>query len=182
MQKELKASLEHAKKQDIRNPVMTYLDKEEIFETSPLFKKYFTDMKKDHHKFTLIKVTLTPSYQHHPHIDNLYLNQTAPVPPDQTHWCLAFNFPIENCDDTFTAFYKCTGPDTIIHETILPKKPQYGTYRKLEKSQLVEIDRYYLTRPVVINSSVPHNINNNDYSVRISLNVRLSPDPWDIVQ
>lgn len=180
---ELREYFKNITTQDIRNKTMSYLNKDEVFERCPLFRQYFEKIGKTKNKFVIIKLVLPPNYYHHPHIDNLYLHQLEPSYPNTTNFCLAFNFPIENCDDTYTIFYKYHGENLNILETIdVPDKPSFGVYRKLDPEQLEEIDRYYLDRPVLINTSVPHNINNTAYSTRITLNIRLAPDPWDLTK
>ena len=87
----------------------------------------------------------------------------------------AINFPIYNCKDTYTCFYKVLNnaePKTIVQEHGDP-------YFDYDLKDLEEIDRLYLHKAAVFNTQVPHGVINNTDETRIVLSVRFKT-PIDI--
>ena len=80
----------------------------------------------------------------------------------------AINFPIYNCKDTYTCFYKILNnaePRTIVQEHGDP-------YLDYDPTDLEEIDRMYLHKAAVFNTQVPHGVINDTDETRIILSVR----------
>lgn len=87
------------------------------------------------------------------------------------------NFPIENCDETYTIFYK---------NTYIPK---HGTndngvpYLRFYLDQCEEMARYELTTPTALLVNIPHTIERtNKTDPRISVSVGFVTDPWHLLQ
>lgn len=88
---------------------------------------------------------------------------------------LALNFPIENCEETETIFYKTESPLKIK----LLTKPNGVIYKSILNTDWKEIGRYTLDSPVFLNTHVPHKIVNHGQNRRIALSIRFDPDPWE---
>lgn len=189
IESELKSYIKNIKKVDVREPTVEdstrlfYLDNTEVFYNCPAFEKYFSRICKNHNKIVMIKYSFPSGYNHVPHLDNAeYYNQFQPPAEGITKWSLGLNFPIENCENTYTAFYAPKNGQVNITKVIKrPDKPQWGVYRELDAEDLLEIDRYWLTKPILINTSVPHNVVNNSGKTRVAITVRLNPDPWELI-
>lgn len=94
-----------------------------------------------------------------------------------TSGCVSLNFGIQNYTETPVIFYEyIRGPKQYIP---LPD-PSEGSYIFYAESELKEIDRYVLDRPVIMNNTVPHSIYNNTQDIRISISFRFTQDPWHL--
>lgn len=90
---------------------------------------------------------------------------------------LALNFPISNCEDSYTEFYE------------IPKNSLIITKKKenvLSKSIIAEsfgncITKYNLNSAVIINTHRPHKIVCANTKKRICLSIRFMKDPWHLV-
>jgi hypothetical protein len=109
------------------------------------------------------------------HVDNWIEN---PVYTKSTisKYVLAINIPIKNTEGTYTAFYEyIDGP---------VKNMEFGQhniiYRYYGKATLKEIDRYALSKPVILNTTVPHSVINNTDKDRFALTFRFEKDPWHL--
>jgi hypothetical protein len=109
------------------------------------------------------------------HVDNWVEN---PVWNKSTvsKYVLAVNIPIKNTEGTYTNFYEYVdGP---------VKNMEFGrhniTYRFYGKANLKEIDRYSLSKPVILNTTVPHSVINNTNKDRFALTFRFEKDPWHL--
>jgi hypothetical protein len=110
------------------------------------------------------------------HVDR---NIEPPLVQGESSGCLAINFGIQNQADTPVIFYEyISGPKEYFS---LPD-PAEGSYIFYAKSELKEIDRYLLTTPALINTTVPHSIYNNTDKTRISVTFRFNSDPWHLTQ
>jgi hypothetical protein len=83
----------------------------------------------------------------------------------------ALNFPIANCDVTYTAFYKQT-ERTVPRFQIHPVND--FPYYKFELDELEEADRLYLTQPAFFNTQEIHGAVNNSDQDRLVLTVRFN--------
>jgi hypothetical protein len=83
---------------------------------------------------------------------------------DENHVPCRINIPLFNCDNSVTSFYKCSG----LH--LAGTQPNGMKFEKINGSKCVQVDQFYLTRPVLFRVGVPHNIVrfNNPTTVRIS--------------
>lgn len=82
----------------------------------------------------------------------------------------SFNIPILNCENTFTAFYKCnTGPTMTYTSNNLP----YFIYNE---EDCVEVHRIEMNQPHLINIKVPHTAINDTDKGRMTLSIRFDPE------
>ena len=87
---------------------------------------------------------------------------------------LAINFPIINCENTFTSFYK-----TINENKILTKLDNGITYWTFDtNTQYEEIDRFVLDGAVLFNTKIPHQVSNPTENPRYSASFRFKEDPY----
>ena len=187
---ELTRYLPNMKNYELREPTetdntrLTYLNKQETFSECPSLRDYFKSIGKHNHKMSIIKFIIKPYFDHIPHVDNAeYYNLSEPPAGGFTKWCLGFNFPLENCDNTYTCFYKTKTNDITVNQTIdRPDKPHFGVYRRIDSDDLVEIDRYYLNKPILINTSVPHRVVNENLTERVAITIRINPDAWELTK
>jgi hypothetical protein len=98
-----------------------------------------------------------------PHID---------VMPDGTG-NIALNFPIENCDNTYTLMYELVKGEKIINS--LPDGTLYSKFS--DNSEFKEVSKFYLNNPTFFNTSVPHKVINNTDANRLSLSIRFENNP-----
>ena len=99
------------------------------------------------------------------------------IGPCESRGCLSLNFNIQNGDITTVFLYEyISGPKTIVD---LPDRSE-GSYIFYSGADLKEIGKYCLTKPVLMNNTVPHAIVNNTDATRISLSFRFSSDPWEL--
>ncbi|NBX48506.1 hypothetical protein EBT25_00970 [bacterium] len=87
---------------------------------------------------------------------------------------LALNIPLANCDQSTTRFWRCT-PSSEKESQIAPTQNSYKSWQKEECEYLTE---YCLTRPVLIDTEVPHCIENFGSKRRVSISIRFKEDPW----
>jgi hypothetical protein len=109
----------------------------------------------------------------YPLLSNVY--NIYPLPPrceiplhiDSSRGC-AFNIPIQGTEGTHTVFYKEDGPLKLEYD----EKRIYN----LVKSPVIEVFRSTLTKPLLINNTVPHKVTNNKNTMRLTLSWSLNPD------
>jgi hypothetical protein len=90
-----------------------------------------------------------------------------PLHIDSSRSC-ALNIPIRGTEDTYTIFYKEDGP----------LKLEYDDKRiyNLVKSPVVEVFRSTLTKPLLINNTIPHKVTNHKNTMRLTLSWSLQLD------
>lgn len=90
---------------------------------------------------------------------------------------LALNFPIENCQDTYTELYKI--PEKYIEVV----REKHGVLSKsiISKNFGHCVARYQLSNAVLINTHQPHKIICNHENRRICLSFRFIEDPWHLI-
>lgn len=89
----------------------------------------------------------------------------------------AINFPIYNCKDTYTCFYKILNnaqPNRITQSHGDP-------YFDYDVKDIEEVDRLYLHKAAVFDTQSPHGVINNTNEPRIILSVRFHT-PIDITK
>lgn len=81
------------------------------------------------------------------------------------------NFPVLNCEDTETKFFRTKDTSTLVSQ------PNGNVLYKLDPLTCEEIDHYYLNQAVVVNVLQPHQVvlNSKKYP-RISCTVRFNED------
>jgi hypothetical protein len=90
---------------------------------------------------------------------------------------LALNFPVVNCDNSYTSLYKInSGVAKMI------KMTNGLTHISFNKCDFTEIDRFYLKENAVLfNTKIPHNVINLSDKLRIAVSFRFVRDPWSLV-
>jgi hypothetical protein len=96
-----------------------------------------------------------------------------PIHTDMGHaQALALNFPVYNCDKVYTGFYKSK---EMLEDLEIVKTP--AALLDIYPTHLMEeFDRYYLTQPAIINTSVPHTVVNLTDDIRLAVSVRWETD------
>jgi hypothetical protein len=91
---------------------------------------------------------------------------------DQNAVPCRINIPLFNCENSETRFYKCSGmPEPGV-------QPNGMKFEKIDESRCIQVDQFYLTRPVLFRVGVPHSIVrfNNPSSIRISCTMEPNKD------
>jgi hypothetical protein len=150
----------------------TELPINELLTKSPTLSSWFETMNC---KPTYSYMIRTPvgSNKDNAHVDNWVEN---PVENTSSEYALAINIPIKNTEDTHTEFYEyIDGP---------VKNMEFGShniiYSFYGKANLKEIDRFSLTKPAILNTTVPHSVINNTDKDRFALTFRFKKDPWHL--
>jgi hypothetical protein len=90
---------------------------------------------------------------------------------DNTVVPIRINFPILNCEDTETRYFKTTGEPTSRDQ------PNGNGYRQFHKDDCELVDSFKLTQPVVMRVTEPHQvILHHDRFPRISCTVSFKQD------
>ena len=85
---------------------------------------------------------------------------------------LALNIPLYNCDSSQTVFWISNEPRT---KDKLRSKHGYGW---INTKDCTAIDEFYLTKPVLFNHQVLHNVFNWSDKPRYAISIRFFKDPW----
>lgn len=159
----------------IRNEYIYELDIE-------LDMKYLTDlvMKKQdasvagrakHHRMVCDDPYMSSIKERYPLLSDVYniyplpSYSEIPLHIDSSRSC-AFNIPISGTENTYTVFYKEA-------ETLKLEYDEKRIYN-LVRSQVKEVFRNTLLRPLLINNTTPHKVINNKSTMRLSLSWSLS--------
>ena len=135
----------------------------EIPELKGLFNSYGLNDLRGLLIIRALPASVAPNY---PHTD------TMPSPDMK----VAINWPVLNCQDTFTAFYE-PKPDALP----VPTKLVNGLpYTKYEYNDVVETHRMRITVPTAIRYDVLHAVINNTSSVRITASFRFDSNHWEL--
>jgi hypothetical protein len=87
---------------------------------------------------------------------------------------LGLNLPVDLCDTSITRFYTSDVAGDRVVSTSIP-------HWRWSFDQLVEIDRYALTGPVITNTQRIHSVCSGVGEVRRSLSFRFDRAPWELV-
>ena len=85
---------------------------------------------------------------------------------------LALNIPLYNCESSQTVFWISNEPRT---KDKLRSKHGYGW---INTKDCTAIDEFYLTKPVLFNHQVLHNVFNWSDKPRYAISIRFFKDPW----
>ena len=94
---------------------------------------------------------------------------------DTNDTTLAINIPLENCDDSITSFWKTLMPPEM------RKTPNGFSYGFYDPRHCRKIAEFKLTRPVIFNSLVAHNVSNPTDKWRRAISLRFKTAPWHLV-
>jgi hypothetical protein len=88
---------------------------------------------------------------------------------------LALNIPLKNCENSVTDMWSCEGePVYSLTVTGIP-------YNNYNRNQCEKISRFFLTRPVIFNTKIPHSVSNFSNQPRLAISLRFKEDPWHLV-
>jgi hypothetical protein len=141
-----------------------HVDRDSFLKDCDLVKKYFDENKCEISVVATIEIP--PRSQCNLHIDSQIISS------------LAMNFPVFNCDDSYTAMYK------IINGSPSSKKLSSGlSATSFDDCDAAEISRYYLKdKAVIFNTQVPHCVFNNSDKLRYAISFRFKKDPWHLLK
>jgi hypothetical protein len=88
---------------------------------------------------------------------------------------LALNIPLKNCENSVTNMWSCEGEPTYL------ETPTGIPYNNYNKQQCEKITRFFLTRPVIFNTKIPHSVSNFSDQPRLAISLRFKEDPWELV-
>jgi len=139
-----------------------HIDKVSFLNDCKTVKKYFEDNFIEIYNIAIIEIP--PNSKSNLHIDTQINN-------------LALNFPILNCDNSYTSLYKINrGVPKIV-------KMENGlTNLSFNNCDFTEIDRFYLkNKAVLFNTKIPHRVFNLSDKPRIAVSFRFVKDPWVLI-
>lgn len=141
-----------------------FQDLEKVKQHVPLLFETFAAMGLSTINYVAVTHVIGATEHQQPHIDNVPQN-------------VRINFPIENCEGTYTVFYK--------H----PYIPKHGVndngvpYLRVYFDQSEEVARYELAGPTALMVNIPHAIvRETKVDPRISVSVGFEYDPWHLLQ
>ncbi len=88
---------------------------------------------------------------------------------------LAINIPLDNCEESITSFWQSWMP------AITDNTPNGYSYAYYDPRYCRKIDEFKLTRPIIFDTSVPHNVGNPTDKWRRAISLRFKPDPWHLI-
>lgn len=139
-----------------------HIDKNSFLEDCALVKEYFDTNNCIIHNIATIE--LPPKFHGSLHIDSQKNS-------------LALNFPVINCDDSYTSLYKI---DSGIPSVV---KMENGLTRlSFDDCDAVELTRFYLKHHAVLfNTKIPHQVFNFSDKTRLAISFRFVRDPWHLI-
>ena len=99
-------------------------------------------------------------------------------PPHVDDRVVGLNFPLLNCDDTYTVWYDAKildqpFPDYVIGSELISRA------RITDKKHAVEIDRIEANQPLWIRTNVTHRPETHHDKFRLAASIRFNPEPVD---
>lgn len=140
-----------------------HIDRDSFLKDCDLIKKYFDD--NNCMIGYIATIELPPKSQGSLHTDS-YRN------------ILAMNFPVFNCQDSYTSLYR------IINGTpYLKSFPNGLKTMSYDDCIYTEISRYHLTnKAVIFNTQIPHQVFNESDKSRLAISFRFLRDPWHLIK
>jgi hypothetical protein len=130
-----------------------------------------------HQRYVDKEPYLTQLREKYPFLSKLYnIYPTAPGYAVPIHICpnrgCALNIPIHYTDDSYTVFYE-------------PKEQLEMTYSvpriyHIIESEMIEVYRYTLTEPVIMNTKLPHGVFGGPKMTRIIMSWSIDPEYEDL--
>ena len=146
-----------------------HLDFNYVSKFLPALIQYFVDM--DLGEIERIAYVSTPP------------NSVNTVHMDQGPEVLALNFPLTDCSHSHTIFLKNNGKlkPFFVNETIDAVAGK-RKFMKFVTDDPIEIGRYTLNGPVILNVKMPHGVINEGPTLRAGISFRFKKDPWHLVE
>jgi hypothetical protein len=119
----------------------------------------FLGMEVDH----TVLIVVNPFVKKHIHIDH-------------RDYKLALNIPLKNCDNTVTEMWDCGSnkPTYALTKNNVP-------YNNYDINQCKKITEFFLTKPIIFNTKIPHSVTNFSHQPRLAISIRFKSDPWELV-
>ena len=130
-----------------------------------------------HQRYTSKEPYLTELKERYPFLSKLYnIYPTAPGYVVPIHICpnrgCALNIPIQYTEDSYTVFYE--PKDKLEMTYSIPR-----IYHIIE-SEMVEVYRYTLEYPVIMNTKLPHGVFGGPKTTRIIMSWSIDPEYEDV--
>jgi hypothetical protein len=140
-----------------------HIDKDNFLKECPSINDYFVCNNFEVNKIAIIEIPGRSESALHIDTQNNFL---------------ALNFPVINCDQSYTAFYKIVeGSPNII------KMANGLTNLNFDNCGTEELDRFYLKQNAILfNTKIPHKVFNFSDNPRLSISFRFVNDPWLLIQ
>jgi hypothetical protein len=140
------------------------IDRDCFLTDCDLIKKYFDE--KNCEISVVATVEIPPRSQCNLHVDTQIISS------------LAMNFPVLDCEDSYTSMHK------IISGVPSSKKLSSGlTALDFDDCEAAEISRYYLKdKAILFNTQIPHRVFNNSDRPRLAVSFRFVTDPWHLIK
>lgn len=145
-----------------------HLDSNYVMKFLPALKQYFTDMNMG--DIERVAYVSTPP------------NSVNAVHMDQGPETLALNFPLTDCSNSYTQFLKNNGKLVAIPliDTVNGVEEK-RKFMKFVTDDPIEVGRYTLNGPVMLNVKMPHGVVNQGPTLRAGISFRFKKDPWHLV-
>lgn len=146
-----------------------HLDSDRVMNHLPELQKYF--IKNNLGDIERIAYVSTP-----PHSTNA-------THMDQGPEILALNFPLTDCSSSYTQFLKNNGRLEAVEliDTVKGIKEK-RKFMKFVTDDPIEVGRYTLNGPVMLNIKQPHGVINHGPMLRAGISFRFKKDPWHLVE
>lgn len=139
---------------------------EEFLPYAPELTDIFQYLNVSKKNTVLAIIKVDPRLENAPHTD---------VPPGN-NLAVGLNWPIFNCEDTYTVFYKRLNDK--YNAMLLDNNEMYYCYAA---SSIEEEYRVKINKPTAIRVDVPHNIINNTNLPRYTASFRFENPPWHLL-
>lgn len=97
---------------------------------------------------------------------------TIPIHCDRG-FVYSFNIPISNCENTFVTWFSTDSEPRVV---TVRDDPNGLTYSRYDTDKCTAIERVEINSPYVLNTQVPHCVENKNNYTRIMLLCRIYPD------
>lgn len=141
-------------------------DLKEFLPYAPELAETFDYLNVNVKNTVLAIIKVDPRLKNVPHTD---------LPPGHKYG-VGLNWPIFNCEDTYTVFYKRLNDN---YETLLLDNNEMYYYYLPESIE--EEHRIKINKPTAIRVDVPHNIINNTNLPRYTASFRFENPPWHLL-
>ena len=107
---------------------------------------------------------------------NKALNYPHTDTPNLANQCVALNWPVFNCEKTYTAFYK-------LKEGAVPEPLELrngSRYTRYQYDMVEETHRIKLDKPAALRVDVLHSVINTTDDIRITISFRFKTNHWEL--
>ena len=112
-----------------------------------------------------------------PYVQSIQLHVTAPNVTIPIHcdngFTYSFNIPIANCKKTYVNWFKTDTESELVR---VRDDPAGLTYNRFNSDECTLIEHLEIDSPYIINTSVPHSVENPTKNTRLMLLCRLHQD------